>query len=111
MTASGGSRRPSGVGLGAEAPKRRATDQVTLGVESVVDGGVSGEKTLGGGGTLEALHPSLALSDWQVRVLHPAVLAQATGKMEVAALQILQRRGIGPETVGRYPFRFDGPPA
>jgi hypothetical protein len=60
--------------VGAKAPKRRAADQMTLGVEGVVDGGVGGEKALGGSWTFEALHPSLPLSDGQVRVLRPVVL-------------------------------------
>ena len=47
MTALGGGGRPRCVSVGAEAPKRWAADQVTLGVEGIVDGGMGGEKALG----------------------------------------------------------------
>ena len=43
----GCSRHPCLVGSGAEASKRGPADEVTLGVEGVVDRGVGGEETLG----------------------------------------------------------------
>ena len=41
------SRSPSGRGLGAEAAKCGAADEMSLGVEGVVDRGVGGEEALG----------------------------------------------------------------
>lgn len=61
--------------LGTKAAEGVSADQVSLGVEGVVDGGVGGEETLGGSLALEQLHLSLSSSDRQVRVLRPVVLS------------------------------------
>src|ERR1700716_1444675 len=59
-----------------EAVKRCASDQVSLDVEDVVDGGVDGDKTLSGSGRFEALHLALPSSQRLVRVFGPVVGAQ-----------------------------------
>ena len=46
---------------------------MTLDVEGVVDGGMSGKKSLRRSGRLEALHSSLALTHRQVRILCPVL--------------------------------------
>ena len=48
---------------------------MSLDVEGIVDRGVSGEETLGGGLGFEALLLSLSSSDRQVGVLDPVVFA------------------------------------
>jgi len=75
----GGGRRPSGGGLGAEASKRGPADEVTLGVEGVVDRCVDGEESLGWSLGLEQLLLSLSSSDRQVGVLRPIVLPKPAG--------------------------------
>ena len=67
----------------SEAAQVGAADQVGLGVEGVVDGGVGGEEPLGGALGLEPLHPPLSSSDRQMRVLRPIVLAQSPGSVPI----------------------------
>jgi hypothetical protein len=47
---------PSGGCFGSEDPKRRPRDEMSLMVESIVDGGMEVEKTLRGSRRLESLH-------------------------------------------------------
>jgi hypothetical protein len=50
---------------------------MTLDVDSILDGGVDGQETLGGSGRFEALHLALAPSCRLMRILSPIVRAQA----------------------------------
>ncbi len=47
----------------AKKAKCAARDQVALDVEEIVDGGMDGQKSLGGAGRFEALHLSLSSSN------------------------------------------------
>lgn len=52
--------------LGPKGPKRCTTDEMTLGIEGVLDGGVGGEEALSRGLAFEQLHVPLAFSDRQM---------------------------------------------
>jgi len=85
---------PRLVSRGSELPEGRSADQVGLGVEGVVDGGVCGQEPLGGALALEPLLFSLPSSDDQVRVLHPVVVTQSARPVAVPAAQLPQGGAI-----------------
>ncbi len=85
--------------LRPEQAKCAARNEVALQAESVVDGGVHAEKSLGRSGRLEALHLSLSSSDRLMRILGQVVLAQ-TLLMTGRKTQVLPRGAIGPQLVG-----------
>lgn len=57
--------------VGPKAAEGRSADQVGLGIEGVIDGGVGGEESLGLTLGFEPLHLPLSASDRQVRILSP----------------------------------------
>ena len=67
--------------IGSEGSECFAANEMTFGVEGVVNGGVGGEKSLGGWLGFETQHLSLSSSNRQVRVLHPIVLSQSAWSM------------------------------
>lgn len=75
-------------------PQRGPSSQMTLGVEGVVDGGVSGQKPLRRHLRLETQHLSLALPDRQMRVLDAVVLPQPAGSVEPYDAQLFGCRDI-----------------
>jgi hypothetical protein len=56
----------------------------------IVDGGVCGEETLGGGAGLEPLHLAFSSSNGEMRILCPIALSQAAGMMDVDESQLSQ---------------------
>src|SRR5215469_15055826 len=69
----------------AEDPQRRARDEMALEVAGVVDGGVHGQKTLGGASRLEPLHFALSPSHRLMRILRPIVSSATVGRGEQCA--------------------------
>jgi hypothetical protein len=74
--------------LGPELAKGRSADQVGLGVEAVVDGGMGGEETLGLALGFESLHFPLSSPDRQVRVLGAIIRTHAARSVTVGETQI-----------------------
>ncbi len=60
---------------------------MALDVEEIVDRGVYGKKSLGGGGRFEALHLALSSSHRLVRICRPIILSPSD-------LMLVSRRGI-----------------
>jgi hypothetical protein len=89
------------MGLGPEAAEGWSADQVGLGVEDVVDGGVGGEEPLGWTLRFKLLLLSLSSSDDQVRVFHAVIFPQSAGSVAVLATQIPHCGGVGSQSVGR----------
>ena len=78
----------------ASARKTRrvfATDEMTFGVEGVVDGSVGRQKSLGGWRGFEPLHLSLSSSNWQVRILRAVVLSQSAWLVPLMRAKLCQR--------------------
>ena len=72
---------------------------MALDIEHIVDGGVDREKALCRSRRLEALHTSLALSQWLMGILCPVILP-ATGVVTPRNAKFAQRRTVGSELVG-----------
>ena len=72
---------------------------MALRVEGIVDGGMGGQKPLRRSGRLEALHPSLSLSNRQMGILRPVVLP-APELMPLRQVEIAQRSAIRWQFVG-----------
>ena len=77
-----------------------AGDEVALGVEAVVDGGVGSEEALGGPLGFEALLLALASSDREVRTLDAIVVAQSSRSMDRFEAELLHRGTVGFQPVG-----------
>ncbi len=75
-----------------------ASDQMTLDIEGVVDGGVGGEKPLRRSWWLEALHPSFSLPNRQMRILSP-IVTPCAGEMFLGHTKIAQCSTVGGQLV------------
>jgi hypothetical protein len=62
---------------GSKPPMRRTANQMPLNIECIVDRRMNRNEALSGFGRFEALHLSLASSNWLMRVLGAVVGAQA----------------------------------
>ena len=62
--------------FGSEDPERRARDEITLKIESVMDGGMHAKEAVGGSSRFEALHLALSSSHRLMRVFSPIVLPE-----------------------------------
>lgn len=78
---------------------------MSLNIEGVVDGGVSGQKSLSRSRRLEPLHSSFALSNWQVGVFGPIVISAAEIMMP-GKPEFLQSGSILREFVGNKGIRY-----
>lgn len=74
---------------------------MALDVESIVDGGVSGEKSLRRSGRLEPLHSPFALPNRKVRILR-LVVASPAGDVFAIHAEISQKNPVGWEFVGHH---------
>ncbi len=102
------SPRPCCIRLSAKVAKGRAADQVTLNVEGVVDRGVGGEESLGGGLGFEALLLPFSSSDRQMEVFDPIVLPQPTRAVNLGQAKFSKRGAVRRQAVGRDHLRLDG---
>ena len=67
---------------------------MSLNVEGIVDRGVSGEESLGGGLGFEALLLPFSSSDRQVGVLNAVAFPQATRPVQIPKLQLIKGRTV-----------------
>ena len=77
--------------IGSDSSECFAADEVTFGVEGIVNGGVAGEKSLSGWWRFEPLHLSLASSNRQVRVLRAVVFSQPAWPVALLQVEFSQR--------------------
>src|SRR5215207_2657965 len=91
-------------GLSSEEAQCGAGDEVTLEVEGVVDGGMSGEEALRRSGRLEALHLPFSSSHRLVRVLGAVVLAQPL-LMARSHPKLTAGAGVGRQPIGHEHVR------
>ena len=90
--------------LGSEDREGRARDEMALKVESVVDGGVHAEKTLGGASRLEPLHFALSPSHRLMRVFGSIVLPQPllmrAGQSQTPECRSVRAQFVGDQQLG-----------
>jgi hypothetical protein len=84
---------PLGGCFGAEDPKRRPRDEMSLMIEGVVDGGMDVEKTLRRPGRLEPLHLALSSPHDLMGVFSAIVLSEAP-LMRAGEAQLPESRAV-----------------
>ena len=97
---------PPGGCFGSEDPKRRPRDEMSLMVESIVDGGMDVEKTLRGSRSLEPLHIAFSSPHDLMGVFSAIVLSEAP-IMRAGEAQLPERRAIGAQLVGDQQLRCE----
>jgi hypothetical protein len=83
------------------------TDQVTLDIEGVVDGGVGREKPLGRTLRFETLLLSLTASDRQMRIFGSIVFSQPAGAVTIGTAEFVCCSAIGCQPVSDDCLRMD----